>query len=118
MPSSLLVWTGDMLYEGVLFRQFACSICSRYYCVSYLLLLGGGGGVLAGSREGVPFSFLVVSPSGLPEWGNLIKLCLGSGCSGPCGCPVGFVRCSVSGSTMVLEGILLRRTGLSRHARG
>ena len=46
----LFVWTGSMLYEGVLFRQFACSICSRYYCVSYLLLLGAE--FLAGGREG------------------------------------------------------------------
>ena len=42
MPRSLFVWTGSMLYEGVSFRQFACSICSLYYCVSYLLFLGAG----------------------------------------------------------------------------
>ena len=51
--------------------------------------LGGGGG-------------------GFPEWGHLSKLGLGSGCSGPFGCPVEFVRRSVSGSTIVLEGIVHR----------
>ena len=70
-----------MLYEGVSFWQFACSICARYYCVSYLLFLGDG--FLAGGR-GVPFSVLVVFPGGLPEWGHLSILGLGSGCSGPC----------------------------------
>ena len=30
----------------------------------------------------------------------------GLGYSGPCGCPVSFVQCSVSGSTIVLEGIV------------
>ena len=42
----------------------------------------------------VPFSILVVSP-GLPEWGRLSKLGLGSACSGPFRCPVGLVRRSV-----------------------
>ena len=58
--------------------------------------------------KGVPVS---VSPGGLPEWGHLSKLGLGSGCSGPFGCPVGFVRRSVSRGTIVLEGIVLRWTG-------
>ena len=31
--------------------------------------------------------------------GHLSKLGLGSGCSGPFGCPVGFIWRSVSGST-------------------
>ena len=38
--------------------------------------------------------------------GHLGKLGLGSGCSGHFGCPVGFVRRSVSGNTIVLEGIV------------
>ena len=49
---------------------------------------------------------VVVIPGGLPERGHLSKLGLGSGCSGPCGCSVVFVRRSVSGSTIVLEGIV------------
>ena len=36
--------------------------------------------------------------------GHLSKLGLGAGCSGPFGWPVGFVRRSVSGSTIVLGG--------------
>ena len=57
--------------------------------------------------RGVPFSvfsgFLrVASLIG----GGLGKLDLESGCSGQFVCPVGFVRRSVSGSTIVLEGIV------------
>ena len=36
---------------------------------------------------GVPFSVLVgFFPGGLPEWGHLSNLGLGSGCFGPCRC--------------------------------
>ena len=52
---------------------------------------------------GVPFSVLLV----FFGWGHLSKLGLGLGCSGPFGCPVGFVRALFSGSTIVLEGISL-----------
>ena len=38
--------------------------------------------------------------------GHLGNLGLGSGCSDPFGYPVGFVRRSVSSSTLVLEGIV------------
>ena len=43
---------------------------------------------------------------GLPEWGHLANLGLGSGCSGPFGSPVGFVRSLFPGSTIVLEEIV------------
>ena len=33
---------------------------------------------------------------GLPEWGHPVNLGLGSGCSGPFGSPVGFVRRFIS----------------------
>ena len=43
---------------------------------------------------------------GLPEWGHLVNLGLGWGCSGPFGSLVGFVRRWFPGSTIVLEGIV------------
>ena len=79
------------------------------YCVS---VVGGGGGrdfwLVVGRGPALHFSVflrvllsvLVVSPGGLPEWGHDCKLGLGSGCSGYFGYPVGFVRRSVSGSTI------------------
>ena len=75
-------------------------------CLIYVVVWGAA--LLAGGGEGGPvLSVLVVfSPGGLPEWGHLGKLGLGSGCCGPFGCPVCFVRRSVSGSTIVLEGIV------------
>ena len=65
------------------------------YYILYVVL-GGGVFVLC----------LVVFPGGLPEWGHLSKLGLGSGCSGSFGCPRSFVRRSVFGSTIVLEGVV------------
>ena len=43
----------------------------------------GGGGFWPMVGRGAPFSILVIFPGGLPEWGHLSKLGLGSGCSGP-----------------------------------
>ena len=83
---SLFLWISSILYEGYSFRQVAC----LYLCF------------LAGGREGVPLYVLGV----FSRWRQLSKLGLGSGCSGPFGCPVGFVRLSVCGSTIVLEGIV------------
>ena len=65
-----------------------------------------GAGFLTGGGEGGPVLHFSGFPGGLPEWDHHNKLDLGSGCSGPCGCPVGFVQRSVSGSTIVLEGIV------------
>ena len=48
----------------------------------------------------------MVSSGGLPGWGHLSNSGLGLGSPGPCRCPVGFVRRSVSGSTIVQEGIV------------
>ena len=71
----------------------------QYFCFPVV----GGGGVglpIGGGEEGPAFSYSgflrVVSLSG--------NLGLGSGCSGLHGYPVDFVRCSVSGSTIVLDG--------------
>ena len=81
------------------------------YTVSHSVVVGGQG-YWPGIGRGVPFSVVVVFPGGLPEWSHLSKLGLGSGCSGLCGCPVVFVLRSVSGNTIVLEGIVLCPTGL------
>ena len=110
MHRSLFLWTGSIMYEGffhsgklpvsIFVQYFSCYTVSHICCFFAV----GGGGFLAGGREGVPLSvfsgFLwVTSLSG-------VTLGLGSGCPGPFGCPVGFVLCSVSGSTVVLEGIV------------
>ena len=61
------------------------------------MVVGGGGG------------YLLVSSAGLPEWGLFGNLGLGLGSIGtswPLSMSVGFVRRSVSGSTIVLEGIV------------
>ena len=59
---------------------------------------------MAGGGEGGPA--LRVSgfrSGGLPEWGHLVNIGLGSGCFGS---PVGFVRSLFPGSTIVLEEIV------------
>ena len=71
--------------------------------VSYSVVVGGG--VSGRWREG-SCSVLVFFPGGLPEWGHFSNLGLGLGCFGPCGCLVVFVHRSVSGSKIVLEGIV------------
>ena len=55
MPWSLFLWTGSIPYE-VFFHssKLPVCICSLFYCVSYLLLLGAV--YLAGGGEGVLFS--------------------------------------------------------------
>ena len=65
-----------------------------------------GAGFLAGGGEGESRSPCLWFSGGLPEWGHLAHLGLGSGCSGPFGSLVGFVWRLFPGCTIVLEGIV------------
>ena len=66
-----------------------------------------GVGFPAGSGEGGPaLRFSGFLSGGLPEWGYLDNLGLGSGCSSPFKSPVGLSGALFPGSTIVLEGIV------------
>ena len=104
MHQFLFAWTGS-IFVWVFFIPADCLFCNfiRFsYCYSVFHICcswGRGAQFLAGGGEGAP----VLQFSGFLQ---LNKLGLGLGCSGPCGCSVSFVRRSVSGSTIVLEGIV------------
>ena len=71
-------------------------VVELYICCRLLICRREGGPAGGGEGGGGALRFSGFLSGGLPEWGHLSNLGMGSGCSGPFGYLVGFVRRFVS----------------------